>query len=32
VIVFSILMNGVSPSSARSLQDSAVKAIANYSD
>lgn len=31
VIVFSILMNGVSPSSARSLQDSAVKAIANYS-
>ena len=32
VIVFSILMNGVSPSSARTLQDSAVKAIANYSD
>jgi D-alanyl-D-alanine carboxypeptidase/D-alanyl-D-alanine-endopeptidase (penicillin-binding protein 4) len=31
VIVFSILMNGVSPSSARSLQDNAVKAIANYS-
>ena len=31
VIVFSMLMNSVSPDRARSLQDSAVKAIANYS-
>ena len=30
VVVFSILMNEVSPSRARSLQDSAVRAIANY--
>lgn len=32
VIVFSILMNSVSPAGARSLQDRAVKAIANYTD
>ncbi len=32
VIVFSILMNSVSPAGARSLQDRAVKAIANYND
>jgi len=32
VIAFSMLMNSVSPASARSLQDSAVKAIANYND
>jgi D-alanyl-D-alanine carboxypeptidase/D-alanyl-D-alanine-endopeptidase (penicillin-binding protein 4) len=31
VIVFSMLMNSVSPASARSLQDRAVKAIANLS-
>ena len=31
VIIFSMLMNSVSPASARSLQDSAVKAIAAYS-
>ena len=31
VIVFSMLMNSVSPDRARELQDSAVKAIANYS-
>ena len=32
VIAFSMLMNSVSPDRARSLQDSAVRAIANYSD
>ena len=30
VIVFSMLMNSVSPASARSLQDRAVQAIANF--
>lgn len=32
VILFSMLMNSVSPDRARKLQDSAVKAIASYSD
>ncbi len=32
IIVFSILMNSVSPASARRLQDRAVEAIARYSD
>jgi len=31
IVAFSILMNSVSPQRARSLQDSAVRAIANYS-